>query len=142
MLRCKRGHEPAMPRDWARLWWCGLMALSASCQCGGIGAAAAHTQTTHIERRALSTVQRGHDLACEQLDSAQHLREREVAEGELRDEIIGPGLVHLRLDHARHGRRRARDAASAVLDLIEVRRAVPHCRRRAVPTHEVLEVSR
>src|SRR5262249_2623737 len=63
-----------------------------------------------------------HDLAREQIDGAQHLGGRQVAEGELTDEIVGAGFLHLRLDHARHSGGRARDATAAVLDLIEMRR--------------------
>ena len=39
--------------------------------------------------------ERGHDLAREQIDGAQHLGQREVAEGELRHEVVGAGLLHL-----------------------------------------------
>src|SRR5262249_24001121 len=66
---------------------------------------------------------------------------RQVAEGELTDEIVGAGLLHLRLDHARYGRGRARDAAAAVLDLIEVRRPLSPCGARAVHVKEMMEVA-
>src|SRR5215475_14690282 len=76
-----------------------------------------------MQRRSASrVVERRHDLAREQIDGAQYLGEREIAEGELPDEVVGAGLLHLRLDHARHSSGRTRDAAAAVLDLIEVRR--------------------
>src|SRR5215831_11142846 len=65
-------------------------------------------------------VERRHDLAREQIDGAQHLGGRQVAEGELTDEIVGAGFLHLRLDHTRHSGGRARDATAAVLDLIEM----------------------
>src|SRR5262245_39436398 len=68
---------------------------------------------------ALCALQGRHDLAREQVDGAAHLRQREVTERELPDEVIGAGFLHLRLDHARDGGRRAGDAAPAVLDLVE-----------------------
>ena len=40
-------------------------------------------------------LERRHDLAREQIDGAQHLAQREVAEGELRHEVVGAGLLHL-----------------------------------------------
>src|SRR5262245_15516117 len=89
---------------------------------------------------ASRVVERRHHLAREQIDGAQHLGEREIAEGELPDEIVGAGLLHLRLDHARHSGGRARDAAAAVLDLIEVRRPLSASGAGAVHVKEMMEM--
>src|SRR5262245_19940086 len=85
--------------------------------------------------------ERRHYLAREQIDGAQHLGAREVAERELGDEVVCARLLHLRLDHARDGRGRARDAAPAVLDLVEVRRPVASGRTGAVLAEEVVEMA-
>src|SRR5438046_8279979 len=47
---------------------------------------------------ASRAAQRRHHLARKKVDRTQHLGERQVAEGELRDEVVGAGLLHLRLD--------------------------------------------
>src|SRR5882762_4139055 len=73
-------------------------------------------------RETRITLQHGHHLAGEQRDRAQRLLERQVAEGELADEIVRAGLVHLLVHVFGRALGRAGERAPVLGDRVEFRR--------------------
>src|SRR4051812_1472197 len=70
--------------------------------CSGWGGPAARAVAPSASRAA----QRRHHVPGEQLDRVLGFRERQIAERELPDEIVGPRLRHLLADDLRYRRRR------------------------------------
>src|SRR5262245_40638350 len=64
-----------------------------------------------------------HDLAGEKADRPQALVARQIAEGELPDEVVAAGVIELGGEELRHRRRRAGDALAALDHQVEGRRA-------------------
>src|SRR5262249_20664256 len=71
----------------------------------------------------LPAAQLRHHLADEAADRLQGFPQRQIAEGELPDQIVAAGLVELGGEELRHRRRRAGDALAALDHEVEGRRA-------------------